>query len=104
MKARSLRTNLIFSGHPETPSGHNEDLFRIIREFIKSKLNMDQETVGILEARKLSRRQVVRSQGISHSRAILVTFSDLRDVNDIMDSAKLLRDTSLAFLVIIPAK
>ncbi|KAH3776124.1 hypothetical protein DPMN_177538 [Dreissena polymorpha] len=50
MEARSLRTNLIFSGRSETPSGPNETLFRIILEFIKNKLLMEPDKVGIFEA------------------------------------------------------
>ncbi|KAH3785006.1 hypothetical protein DPMN_163088 [Dreissena polymorpha] len=50
---------------------------------------MDPDKVGIVKARRVGRRQVARSQGISRCRTILVTFSDLRAINDIMDNAKL---------------
>ena len=94
MEARSIRNNLIFSGHHESKSGGNEDPLRIIREFINNKLNMDSARVGIVEARRIGRRIVARSQGPPRCRAILVTFTDLRDVNAIMDNAKLLSGTS----------
>ncbi|KAH3833418.1 hypothetical protein DPMN_106728 [Dreissena polymorpha] len=54
---------------------------------------MDSARVGIVEARRIGRRLVARSQGLSRCMAILVTFTDLRDVNAIMDNAKLLRGT-----------
>ncbi|KAH3738721.1 hypothetical protein DPMN_045362 [Dreissena polymorpha] len=89
MEGRFLRTNLIFSGHPESKSGGNEDPLRIIREFINNKLSMDSASVGIVEDRRIGRRHVARSQGLQRCMFILVTFTDLRDVNAIMDNAKL---------------
>ncbi|KAH3837130.1 hypothetical protein DPMN_110508 [Dreissena polymorpha] len=64
MEARSLRTNLIFSGHPESESGGNEDPLQIIIDFINNKLNMDSARVGNAEDRRKGRRHVARSQGL----------------------------------------
>ncbi|KAH3879980.1 hypothetical protein DPMN_003892 [Dreissena polymorpha] len=53
---------------------------------------------SLVEARRIGRRIVSRSQGTTCGRAILVTVSDLRYVNEIMDSAKLLKITHFGIL------
>ncbi|KAH3730682.1 hypothetical protein DPMN_143948 [Dreissena polymorpha] len=91
IEARSLRNNLIFNGFPECVG--TEECTQTILEFLTSKLNMTLGLHSIVEARRIGRRIVARAQGTTRGRAILVTLSDPRYVNDIMDSAKLLKNT-----------
>ncbi|KAH3811614.1 hypothetical protein DPMN_140026 [Dreissena polymorpha] len=51
---------------------------------------------SLVEARRIGRRIVARSQGTIRGRAMLVTLSDLRYVNESMDSATVEQGTKLS--------
>lgn len=96
LEARSRRNNLIFRGHPE--SVENDDCFKIIRQFLAEKLEINPDVciqrahrLGYLNRRRRDRWG--RQASLNQPRSIIVNFRDYQDVELILSNAKKLKDT-----------
>lgn len=88
---RMMKTNLLFNGLPEATNG-NENCITVIEIFLRDKISINIGDTSIVSAYRLGRSKSYRT-GRVNPRAILVTFSDIRYVDEIMDSVIKLKGT-----------
>ena len=87
IEARSRRNNLLFRGLPEV---RDEDCRKTTRDFLESKLDMD-ELPGIERAHRLGKFNRLKGP-----RPIIVAFSFYRDTNDVISLARVLKGTTFS--------
>lgn len=92
LEARSRRNNLIFRGIPEELLNENCD--QLIRQFIRSELDIDPSEVCIQRAHRLGRPLLRHSRNSSHAqpRPLIVCFRDYQDVERVLTNAYRLRN------------
>lgn len=90
LEARSRRNNIVVWGFLET---QNENCFELIRNFLRSNLNVESDAMYITRAHRLGPRR----QGVQvHKRPIIANFRDYCDVELIFSKANLLKNTNFS--------
>ena len=96
VESQSRRDNLLLDGVAESPTGCKEDCFKIVRETLQSKLNLDVTNIKIIRCHRLGPPpQTNRPAGTQRPRPIIFRLHCYSDRQLIWESRTKLKDTNL---------